>query len=158
MGHGAGQQGRIGQGRQFNPGHAIRVVGLNAVCGCQRECGLAHAASTEHSDQPVLLQQPIQSGEIVLAPDHADGRRWKCAGYRHGWRRQGQGRCRQRPWRQRRRVTTWHIARRIDQVQREPIASPWKGGNGLVAQQFAQGSDLGLEVAVIDLHALPHLL
>ena len=97
----ADQQGRVGEGRQFDPGRAVRRVALRAVRAGQGQGRLADAASTDHGDQPVLLKQPLQRREIVVAPEHARWRRWQ--GFGH-WRR---GSRRDRCY----RLNTSHVAR-----------------------------------------------
>ena len=77
----ADQHGRVGERRQLYPGRAVGHVALRAVCGGQGQGRLADAASTDHGDQAVLLKEPLQRREIVVAPQHARWRRWQVFGH-----------------------------------------------------------------------------
>ncbi|HSN31932.1 MAG TPA: hypothetical protein VLU41_04550 [Ideonella sp.] len=71
---GPGDGGRIDEATEPDPAHAVPVLPLavrEQVLGNQ---GLADAARADDRDEPMLLDQLAQRGQIIVAPEQADER------------------------------------------------------------------------------------
>ena len=152
---GRGQRLGIGDGGQFHPAHAVAVGRLPACGEVQRHGGLAHAAGADDADQPVLVDQIVQSHEIVAAANEVRQRgrqvRLQLGGRpgRHHRRRGSRGRGMGKlPGRR---------TGALD-LRRKPVAASGDGGDDVAAQHLAQAADLRGQVAFFHHHARPDLV
>jgi len=65
--HGVGDERRVAQRCQLHPPHASAVLRLLLPRHAARQYRLADTTGAGHRDQPMLLDQPVQSHEIVVA-------------------------------------------------------------------------------------------
>ena len=77
-GHRGSQQQRVGQWGQIDPGRFARRLGRQRPGGGHRDGRLAHTASADDGDQPVLRQQRAQVGQVRSAAQQ----RAACGGQR----------------------------------------------------------------------------
>ena len=138
--HGSRQVGRIGQVRELDPAHALRI-GL-AMRGEQvlRQQGLADAARADDADEAVAVEQRGQRIQFVGAPEQGGQLGRQVGAQPRRTRRQTilggrRGRCRRR-------------GGRLDR-RHEAIAAPRNGGDQVVAQDLAQGADLRGQVVLL---------
>ena len=74
LGHGVGHQQRLADCRQVDEPHAVGVRRAGPPRGLQRQPGLPAAAGPGEGEQPGAVDQPLDVGELALAPDEAGQR------------------------------------------------------------------------------------